>query len=833
MKISNLFKTAYLCMLISFLSINTASSQNTQYSYICPEPGSKNINTEQNIIIGYSKSLDPMTISPENIDVRGSVSGLIQVEVLVDDDHKRIIYKPLEQFKPGEIIEVKIKDGICSVDGENLLSIVFHFTVIDYDKGDIYKRWEELSADNDDELISLGANLPIRPPTDNNLPPDYPAPTVYSYGEHDHDYVFINMNCRNSSLPWGKYITILDSYGTPIYFHKSENNRINFSILPNGTLCYSVNRITNGPEEKYYIMDSAYMIIDSVNTGNGYILDAHDMLLLDNGHYLVMSYDPQPVNMSQIIAGGNPNAIVTGLVIQEVDNNENVFFQWRSWDHFEITDATADIDLTAAGIDYVHGNAFEIDIDGNILLSSRHLDEITKINFTTGDVIWRFGKNSENNEFQITDDPYGFTHQHDIRLLPNGHYTIYDNGNLRAPQFSQVLEYILDQSNYTAQLAWDFHHSPYVYAGSAGSFRTQSNGQRIIGWGGTFPLAVTELKTDNTILREFFLPDFVNTYRAIKSPWETNVFETQEQLSMGNFAGYSGSKENLLYIYNTSSEIIRISSVHNHLPEYEVLSEFPISIFPNSYTVITVLFHANVEGEYVDRFTLNSDNEDTTQRIARQLEVYGIYDEDVPSVFFIPSHGSVNISPQTEIIIDFDEPVIKTFGGEILNEEIPSLIDLRENNKDGQEISFSGIINEEKTRIIITPDQALDENQQYYILLKRGQISDFEGNVINLDEESYFTTGLIINIDNKRLQGVYIFPNPFNERINIRNISQSDYSIQVYDVRGQLISSSEYSGCRFEINLSSVTNGIYFIRILNKKSGESMVYKTIKNTTLN
>lgn len=75
-------------------------------------------------------------------------------------------------------------------------------------------------------------------------------------------------------------------------------------------------------------------------------------------------------------------------IIQELDQSKNVVFQWRSWDHFRITDATHE-DLTAALVDYVHANALEVDNDGNILLSSRHLDEITKIDRQTGNIIWR------------------------------------------------------------------------------------------------------------------------------------------------------------------------------------------------------------------------------------------------------------------------------------------------------------------------------------------------------------------------------------------------------------------------------------------------------------
>ena len=130
-----------------------------------------------------------------------------------------------------------------------------------------------------------------------------------------------------------------------------------------------------------------------------------------------------------------------------------MIFQWRSWDHFKITDATEDIDLTAHTIDYVHGNSIEVDYDSHILLSSRHMDEITKINRQTGEIIWRFGGiKSRNNQFLFINDLRTFSHQHDIRRLPNGNITLFNNGNLLVPRYSSSLEYYLDEQNKTCHI---------------------------------------------------------------------------------------------------------------------------------------------------------------------------------------------------------------------------------------------------------------------------------------------------------------------------------------------------------------------------------------------
>ena len=98
----------------------------------------------------------------------------------------------------------------------------------------------------------------------------------------------------------------------------------------------------------------------------------------------------RPYAMDTIVANGDPNAIVEGLIIQELDSNHNLLFEWRSWDHFHVTDNTY-LNLTSANLEFIHANAIDIDFDGHFLISSRSLDEITKIHRTTGEVIWRWG----------------------------------------------------------------------------------------------------------------------------------------------------------------------------------------------------------------------------------------------------------------------------------------------------------------------------------------------------------------------------------------------------------------------------------------------------------
>lgn len=225
--------------------------------------------------------------------------------------------------------------------------------------------------------------------------------------------------------------------------------------------------------------------------GNGYLADSHAFQLLPNGHALMLCYDEQAVDMSEIAAGGHPAATVTGAVIQELDADKQVIFQWRTWDHIPITDSYRDITQRKFG--YIHVNAVSLDpIDGNILLSCRETSEVVKVNRTTGDVLWRMG--GKQNEFTFFNEheenaPRYFKLMHSVRRLPNGNLTMFDNGADEAVgdqerTYSRAVEYALDEENKTATLVWEYRSDPDIRALTGGSVTRLPGGHTLVNWGG-------------------------------------------------------------------------------------------------------------------------------------------------------------------------------------------------------------------------------------------------------------------------------------------------------------------------------------------------------------
>ena len=127
--------------------------------------------------------------------------------------------------------------------------------------------------------------------------------------------------------------------------------------------------------------------------------DIHELLLLSNNYTYLLGLDTQIIDMSQLVPGGKEDATVIGFLIQELDENKNVIFQWRSLDYISVLDAAPEINLTAQVIDYIHTNSICEDFDGNLIISSRNLNEITKISRQTGELIWRLG--GKGNQFRL------------------------------------------------------------------------------------------------------------------------------------------------------------------------------------------------------------------------------------------------------------------------------------------------------------------------------------------------------------------------------------------------------------------------------------------------
>ncbi|HTY35715.1 MAG TPA: aryl-sulfate sulfotransferase [Bacteroidota bacterium] len=494
------------------------------FEYVQPVPGSIMVSQETNLAFrvegGFERS---ERVTPSLFDVTGSLSGIHAGKVLFSDDGQTLLFEPLRPFAPDEVVTVNLHRGLHSANGRDVGAYHFTFTtskLTSLDRSMLAPARFQASRVQTQSL----AKSPTPPRTAktaaDSLPSSFPVRTVKSSVGASSEPIFLatfkiaeasdHLNFVSLVPSQQQYLMILDNTGTPMYYKKMRSMSTDFKLQANGYLTYFDN-----DAGAYYELDSAYAVIDSFRCANGYTTDLHELQLLADGHQLMLAHDPETVDMSVVVPGGYRMATVIGAVIQEFDKNKHVIFQWRSFDHFKVTDATQE-DLTAQTIDYVHPNTIEVDTDGNLLLSSRHMDEITKINRKTGDIIWRWG--GKNNQFKYVGDSVGFSHQHTIRRTSAGTLTMLDNGNYRTPSYSSVVEYTMDETAKTVKLVQQYRHTPDVFAIAMGSVERLPNGNTLVGWGTSSP-AVTEIRPDGSIAFELQLPDSIVSYRAFRRAW--------------------------------------------------------------------------------------------------------------------------------------------------------------------------------------------------------------------------------------------------------------------------------------------------------------------------
>ena len=278
---------------------------------------------------------------------------------------------------------------------------------------------------------------------------------------------------------------IMDGNGEVAYIRNLPMGQFagDFKIQNNGLMTYSTHN-------KFYLMDNTFTIVDSVSCGNGVDTDFHDMKILPNGHFLMLGIEDVVKDLHAYnVFGpndvpGDYNAIVESAIVQELDVNKNVVFQWHAIDYFAFLDID-DVWLTDPYVvDWTHSNAVEYDQDGNLLLCSRHFNEITKINRQDSSVMWRLGGNA--NQFNFLNDPGQFKRQHDVRRMPNGNLSLFDNGD---GTFSNPFhaaagkDYVLDETAMTADLVWSYTDNPNEYSIAMGSYQHEPGGTAVVGYG--------------------------------------------------------------------------------------------------------------------------------------------------------------------------------------------------------------------------------------------------------------------------------------------------------------------------------------------------------------
>ncbi|NOY36601.1 MAG: T9SS type A sorting domain-containing protein [Chlorobi bacterium] len=647
----------------------------------------------------------------------------------------------------------------------------------------------------------------------------FPDVTINVSNDPSPGYFFLAAPLSMDTLH-AAYLAAIDNTGIPLFFRRMPFPVLAMSLQQDGRITY-----LSLKTDYLYFMDTLLEVIDSITTV-GYDLNSHDYAVTNDGHIFLLGIDIRHKDMSQVVPGGDPNATVLDAVIQEFDEQKNLVFSWKTSDHFSVLDGNENsdfVDLTAGIVDYCHVNAIAVDSDTSILISSRHMDEITKIDRRTGDILWRLG--GKNNMFTFVNDTLKFSHQHSIRKLANGNILLFDNGNLHNPPVSSAVEYAIDEKQMTVTLVRRFNHHPPVFSTYIGSTVRMKNGNTVVDWGNVSP-SLTEYHPDGSVALDLDFSAHSYSRQVFKFNWQPRVFYTgTDTVDFGMWNGMDTLRMNLP-LHNNLTDTLMITGVSVLERSFFVLDSFPVKILPAGNKDIHLGFYPAVVdwGLVKDKLLICSDND--TQRIARQVVLIGRKEDTTPpQVSFTPDSAGV---PRNAVVrADFSEPVRLSSNTDLDYQNVDTLFIFRKDNANGEPVPFDAVVSTDKMHVVVTPVDSLEPDQTYYIALYH-PLEDYSGNVLSPASAAFSTGETIASSGKLHRELITVFPNPATGRFTLYFPDASRRKVTVYSLTGKVVfKKRNILTENYSFDLSGRLPGMYFIHIGSPDNLENTILRII------
>lgn len=832
------------------LQLTAQNDAAEQFTYLSPRPEAQFANVEHTLAFRQGDVLDATSLLSSQLIVTGSESGVHSGALALSSDGRTLIFNPDQPFYYDETVTVEVLEGFRTANGKTIEPMSYSFRTEKQDNRMLNQQFlehvrKEMNSRNSPSIASK--SFPVSGfKSSAPVPEGFPELIVTQYNNPAPGYLFVNPHNAFHPLAEPAYSVIMDHYGTPVWYILNNTHSLDLKIQETGHVSQFLAESTAGLGIGYginVIYDSHMNPLDTFQMGNGYLAEMHDFQYFNDGSCLMFTYDGQIIDMSQIVEGGDPAATVMGFVLQELDESKNVVFEWSSWDHMSITDATPDVDLTGVFIDYCHGNSVERDNDGNILVSFRNTDEIIKINRETGEILWRMNAfYDELNDITFLNDTIKFSHQHDARRQENGNITIFDNGNMHWGPYSRILEYSVDEENKTAELVYVYPPQPdtnHHFAFATGGAHRQPGGNTTVGWGLQFPvpdtaLIIGEVTPEAESVYQVLGTDSITTYRAHKFMWETDLFTTsKDTIDWGEFTGYTPAPY-ILQVTNNSEATITLSGTHNRTQEYSVISSFPMDVEPGSTSNITINFFPSTDGYFEDVLTVMCSKSEH-EMIGKQVVMTGYTeDQSAPLATFYPEDNAAEIDLMPTLKLTFNEKLYINGGEPLTNADLAGLLMLDKYEKGGESVDFKAWLSwysTEKTEIMVQPFDYLEANTTYAWGVMGNMVHDWNGNVIESDLTASFTTGDEMSVEDILVNDfARVFPNPTSGVLSLEFKNNDRKSVRIFDANGEeVLRADNLMGMNYTFDISDQSKGIFIVQVINHKTDQSVELKIIKN----
>jgi hypothetical protein len=280
------------------------------------------------------------------------------------------------------------------------------------------------------------------------------------------------------------FVVAFDRLGVIRWYHRFPGVwPVEAKQQPNGHITVYVGRSYGWqPNSGAYVeLTPGGDVARSFAVASGYFTDPHELQLSFRDTVVtaahLIGYDVQTFDLTSV--GGSPQARLAVHTIERHDAAGGLTFRWSAGSLFSIGDWPLP---NPNATDLEHPSSLAIDADGGYVVSFQGMDEVTKIDSTTGATVWRLG--GRHNQFEIQDDPMnGFRGQHDVQVLPNGDLLMLDDHFRGVPGPARAVEYSLDTRNMVARMVWQYRPSPAVISPIMGSAQRMSDGSTLVGFG--------------------------------------------------------------------------------------------------------------------------------------------------------------------------------------------------------------------------------------------------------------------------------------------------------------------------------------------------------------
>ena len=316
----------------------------------------------------------------------------------------------------------------------------------------------------------------------------------------------------------GSYGVVIDNTGRVVWYHRFPNGvGLNFQAQPNGR--YAARPPTvSGDVASWVEIAPSGTITRTLGCARGLPPRMHDLIVEPDGSYWLLCDEVRTIDLSA--QGDSPQARVLGTGVQRRSAAGDVLFEWSPFDHLAVELSVLEpADRSNPVINWTHGNALDLDRDGNLLLSFRNLSEVTKVNTVTGAVMWRMG--GAHNEFtfeNMTVPP--FARQHGVRATGDGQLLLLDN--LGHSVGSRAERYEVDAARHTARLSGAYASSAGLIAQVGGTTQALADGHTLVSFGSAG--GVEEYDAAGTVVwRLMGNPGYVFRAQRIRSLYQPGV----------------------------------------------------------------------------------------------------------------------------------------------------------------------------------------------------------------------------------------------------------------------------------------------------------------------